>query len=40
MKALIFDMDETLTPATQRMSEEMARMYPRFLTIGLKNLSV
>jgi len=41
MKALIFDMDGTLTPATQPMSEEMARelmkisnQYKKFLVTG------
>ena len=41
MKALIFDMDGTLTPATQKISEEMAKTlvsisngYKKYLVTG------
>ena len=47
MKALIFDMDGTLTPATQRMSEEMAQTlvnvsnsYKKYLVTGSSYNSV
>ena len=47
MKALIFDMDGTLTPATQRMSEEMAKAlvnvsngYKKYLVTGSSYNSV
>ena len=47
MKALIFDMDGTLTPATQRMSEEMAKAlvnvsngYKKYLVTGSSYSSV